>query len=117
MPFLYRISDTGDVLEGWRIGDETMIIGRGDNADLKVRDDRLSRLHFAISRADGGLTLCDLGSSNGTWVGGQRVTRHQLQPGDRIRAGRTFFVFEEGLTTAMAVLAGNRAGDTEALGC
>jgi pSer/pThr/pTyr-binding forkhead associated (FHA) protein len=101
MPFLYRINDTGMALKGCRIGDEPVVVERDHHADLRV--------------ADGGFVLCDLGSSNGTWVRGERVTRHRIQPGDRIRAGRSFFVFEEGLTTAMGTLANARAGDTEAI--
>ena len=51
------------------------VIGRGDDCDLVVDDEKVSRHHAALEQsADGVLTLSDLGSSNGTFVNARRIT-------------------------------------------
>ena len=61
-------------------------IGRSSMNDLPVSDKMLSRQHARIVRDnDGGLTVEDLGSRNGTFLNGERLTMVQpLKPGDRI---------------------------------
>jgi hypothetical protein len=67
-------------------------IGRAEDADLRIADDCVSRKHARVSAApsQGGtaLRLSDLGSSNGTFVNGQRIlSEHLLAPGDLIEIG------------------------------
>jgi len=64
-----------------------VVIGRSKRADLYVNSPRLSRMHCAVRYGEQGLQLEDLGSSNGTFVNGQRVTRALLRPGDIIQLG------------------------------
>src|SRR5262245_42900290 len=55
-------------------------IGREHDAAVQVVGDDVSRKHARIVSADdGGLVLEDLGSTNGTLVNGERITRHRLQ--------------------------------------
>lgn len=55
-------------------------------------DAELSREHAALVRGpDGSIEIEDLGSRNGTWVNGARVTRQRLEPGDTIVVGATTF--------------------------
>ncbi len=64
------------------------VFGRGVAADVQVVHGLVSRLHASVRKlADGGWVLQDMGSSNGTWVGEQRVTRHVLRDGDRVCLG------------------------------
>jgi MoxR-like ATPase len=63
--------------------------------DLRLDDDPLSRRHAALRRVPGGWELEDLGSKNGTRVGGDRLVRTILVDGDVIEAGSTMFVFRE----------------------
>ncbi len=74
----------------WTIGRD-----RGQ-ASIPVADQRLSRRHVAIRFQSDGFDLIDLGSSNGSFVNGERVRRiTRLKDGDRIRLGSltvTFFV-------------------------
>jgi len=65
------------------------IIGRGTEADLRLEDPAISRLHTRIvRRPDGRYLLEDLGSTNGTFVGGRKVEgRVDLQNGDRVQIG------------------------------
>lgn len=61
------------------------IIGRSKSqADLRVDDSNVSRQHAAIERVNGVWYVVDLGSTNGVWVGGERVVRRALVDGDVI---------------------------------
>ncbi len=115
MPFLFQIRADGTVIERREIGDKPIIVGRGHCADVRIDDGRLSRAHFAVVREGDAFVVRDLNSTNGTWVRGQRVSTLFLKPNDHICAGRTRFLFEEGLTTAMEALEWSRAGDTEVM--
>ncbi len=82
-------------------------IGRAPTeADGRLGDDPLlSRRHARVSRgADGQLTIEDLGSANGTFVNGERVSEAQpLNVGDSVRVGRTTLeVVDSGQATAQA---------------
>ena len=68
------------------------IIGRGDGAHLRPGSDMVSRKHCAIKVADGKVTIDDLGSRNGSFVNGQRITEsYTAQSGDKIKIGRLQF--------------------------
>jgi pSer/pThr/pTyr-binding forkhead associated (FHA) protein len=58
------------------------------------RDSTTSRRHAQITVDGGGARLQDLGSSNGTFVNGAKITETVLQPGDEISVGGTRFRFE-----------------------
>jgi two-component system, NtrC family, response regulator AtoC len=62
-------------------------IGRTEAADIVVADDSLSRRHARLLWADEGVWLEDLGSTNGTYVGGAKVSRVLIAPGDEIALG------------------------------
>lgn len=70
---------------------ESAIVGR--RADLSVPDDTaMSTDHFSIESAAGGrISIRDLGSTNGSFVNGARVSATALSAGDRVDAGRTVF--------------------------
>lgn len=59
-------------------------IGRAPDNDVRIDDPRVSRHHARIVAREGGLVLVDLGSTNGTWVDGLRVSELALGLGDRI---------------------------------
>lgn len=75
---------------------QTWLIGRdGAQVSLPIRDKRLSRRHAAIQYRPGeGFCITDLGSTNGTFVNGERICqRMALCEGDRIRLGSMTFSF------------------------
>src|SRR4051794_6861123 len=68
-------------------------IGREAGCDLVIADGKASRRHAALRPLpDGRATLYDLGSSNGTFVNGQRVQSVLLQGGEQIQIGDTVLV-------------------------
>jgi pSer/pThr/pTyr-binding forkhead associated (FHA) protein len=71
----------------------TTRIGRALDNDIVVGDASVSRHHASIEYCNGGFLLRDLGSQNGTWVGGKRVTEAVLGSGDALRLGDMFFTF------------------------
>lgn len=71
-------------------------VGRSEANELSFPDDaELSRHHLAFEVSGSGWTVTDLGSKNGTYVNGRRLTRpHLLSPGDLVTAGRLSIEFE-----------------------
>jgi len=72
----------------------TTTIGRDETNTLTMPDPTVSRRHAQISVQNGSYLIRDLGSSNGTFVNGMRVTEHTLRPGDEVQIGGTKFRFE-----------------------
>ena len=66
-----------------------LTIGRGEQADLQLHEQGLSRLHASLHRNGDQVWVRDEGSTNGSFVNGQRVTTGgtSLQDGDRITLG------------------------------
>jgi len=62
-------------------------IGRQPENNLIIRDSRVSRTHARILNEGGEYWLEDCGSRHGTYVNGQKVTRHQLRNSDKIEFG------------------------------
>ena len=66
-----------------------MIIGFDAANAISIADPSLSRKHCALRQENGGWTICDMGSVNGTLVNGERVAERPLADSDRITIGRT----------------------------
>lgn len=73
--------DGGEPIE---ITKDLTVVGRKDDADLRLDHKSVSKLHCIIVKTDGLLLLRDLGSTNGTRVNGQRVRRAALLPNDQL---------------------------------
>ena len=71
----------------------TVVIGRGEECELRLIDEKVSRRHAEFTLSGGTVRLRDLGSINGTLVNGQRVTEAELNDRDRIRIGASEMVF------------------------
>jgi hypothetical protein len=64
-----------------------IIIGRSSDLDMVLVEDMVSRKHAKITTTDDEVYIQDLGSTNGTFVNGEKITRSRLQEGDRILVG------------------------------
>jgi pSer/pThr/pTyr-binding forkhead associated (FHA) protein len=67
--------------------DLTIVIGRVNDADLLLLDEKISRKHTKISTHGGRVVIEDLASRNGTFVNGVRIRSVELQEGDQIVVG------------------------------
>ncbi|MBN1947145.1 MAG: DUF4388 domain-containing protein [Bradymonadales bacterium] len=67
--------------------DREILIGRGSDLDMVLVEDMVSRRHSRITTYGGELYIEDLGSTNGTFVNGEKVTRARLKEGDRVLVG------------------------------
>jgi pSer/pThr/pTyr-binding forkhead associated (FHA) protein len=95
---------------------ETVTFGRGSGNDHVLTDVSISRRHARLQRLPNGWLLIDLGSSNGTWVNGDKVVvPYLLQDGDQILFGEQPLVFRVGAPGA-ASTPGKRARVETVLG-
>jgi hypothetical protein len=83
---------------------DTFLIGRSDSAHLYLPEDKFfSRHHCLLEIAPPRCFLRDLGSTNGTFVNGQKVSEAYLHSGDRIQGGQTVLEVEVQAEQAAAV--------------
>ncbi len=77
----------------FELPDSATLVGR-DSRQLPLTDNTVSRRHAELVPDNGEWLVRDAGSSNGTYVNGQRVRERQyLKIGDQVRVGRTLMVF------------------------
>ena len=85
------------VIDGEDSGEEFVIdkskvyVGRSKVNDIKLGDQSISSTHFELRAEEDGFLLRDLGSTNGTRVGGCRIREVWLEPDVTFRAGNTTF--------------------------
>jgi hypothetical protein len=72
-----------------------LTVGRGLNNDVILEDARVSRHHAELRYKTRRFWVSDLGSTNGTFVNGERVTEQALRSGDTISLGGLEMVFRE----------------------
>jgi hypothetical protein len=67
--------------------DKQIVIGRSGELDMVLVEDMVSRKHAKINTNAGKITIEDLGSTNGTFVNGEKIKHARLKEGDRILIG------------------------------
>ncbi|HWQ32004.1 MAG TPA: SpoIIE family protein phosphatase [Blastocatellia bacterium] len=103
MPRLIVKSTTAQGDSVAEINRQRLTIGRSARNDLCLEDPFASRLHAEVRQRDDGIWVSDLGSANGTYLNGQRLTSPaRLRNGDRIRIGETEIEFSDRADTAPA---------------
>ncbi len=94
------------VLAGSSVGEmhkltsDRTLLGRSSQAQVRILEEGISRGHAEIVPRGDMLVLRDLGSTNGTYCNGDRVTEHVLRDGDKIQIGSTTilkFTFHDSL--------------------
>ena len=72
----------------------SIVLGRSSEADILIEDTGVSRRHLEIRTADGATHAVDLGSTNGSYVNGHKVSGStELTDGSTITMGRTKIIF------------------------
>jgi pSer/pThr/pTyr-binding forkhead associated (FHA) protein len=79
-----------------------IIIGRSSDLDMVLVEDMVSRKHAKITTDNHVVTIQDLGSTNGTFVNGEKVRKADLKDGDRILIGTSIIkiIFVDGENTS-----------------
>jgi hypothetical protein len=73
----------------------TVVVGRSSSCDVTLGEPTVSRRHVELRALDGSWLAVDLGSTNGTWLLGQRLGRARVLPGDEIVLGEFPVVLDE----------------------
>lgn len=98
MPFTVIVrsteaSDSGSEAPALTFDGTRVVIGRGDGCDIRLPDPSVSHRHATIRVKERAHVLVDEGSTNGTFVGKERLTPHSphaLKPGELFRLGRVW---------------------------
>lgn len=100
--------------EKFALDSPSVVLGRGLESDIRLKDIKASRQHCRVVKADEGYRLVDLGSGNGTYVNGILVERDQpLRNGDKIQIGTTVILFADGGATSGAKVPTQSVGATD----
>jgi pSer/pThr/pTyr-binding forkhead associated (FHA) protein len=94
VPRLIGVLPSGEKLE-IPVNQQEIAIGKAPHNKVVLNDPTVSGTHAALIARDGGYSIVDLGSSNGTFVNGARVTNDAwtLQHGDKLQLGKVLLTF------------------------
>jgi adenylate cyclase len=88
------VSTSGDQTVDVKPG-VTLVVGRAVNSDIPIYDPTISRQHAQVSASNGGVQIKDLGSSNGTFLNGSKITEAVATPNDVVMFGKVSFYVRE----------------------
>jgi hypothetical protein len=71
-------------------------IGRGGDQDIVLDDVTVSRSHAEVEVTPAGVSIRDVGSTNGTYINGERLDRSQLKAGDEMIIGKYHLILAHG---------------------
>lgn len=93
---------------------QTLSIGRDASNNIVLNDNFVSRQHAQLLVQDNGLVIIkDLGSSNGTFVNGIRITENSLKKGDIVKCAKIIFDWQTYVTNAAFINNQNNRGETQ----
>jgi two-component system cell cycle response regulator len=85
-----------DMGRRYPLADRSITVGRGENCDVRIVDQSVSRTHARIEAVIDGYELADAQSTNGTFVNDHAVAAHRLKDGDYVRVGNCIYRFLAG---------------------
>lgn len=113
-PWLERGTDGGREIEQIELESFPFTLGRNEACDYQIQSSRVSREHAEISRTAGGFSVRDCGSTNGTFVNGQKIQETRLCAGDLLAIADVEFTFrcpsEEVITKTVTQVMGGASG-------
>ena len=84
----FSVYDGDQLLSTETLSQEVIKIGRLQTSDVRLEDDKVSRMHAVIEvAAPGDVYIIDLGSASGTLVNGEKINKRKLQTGDIVEVG------------------------------
>ena len=86
------------------VPNKEIVVGRSSDLDMVLVEEMVSRKHARIAYEDDAIVIEDLGSTNGTFVNGEKIKRTQLKEGDRVLIGTSILkvIVVEGPPTEQA---------------
>jgi TonB family protein len=88
LPLKFQIFRGDELVREEVLNQEVIKVGKLASSHLRIDDETVSRMHAVIEIAGpDGVSLIDLGSTRGTTVNGERITKTRLQSGDEIMFG------------------------------
>ncbi len=75
------------------LNESSVVLGRGDDAQVRVADLKASRIHARLDYTKEGWLVTDLGSANGIFFQGEYVRKTSIRSGDHFTLGETIFEF------------------------
>lgn len=85
----------GTIIQKYKVHGDRLVIGRDADNDIPVASEFISRHHVQISYYNDAYWVSDLKSTNGTYVNGKRVQKHQLADKDVIALGHHRLIFQD----------------------
>jgi EAL domain-containing protein (putative c-di-GMP-specific phosphodiesterase class I) len=118
LPWLERYAPESSKPEVIEIGSVPFTIGRSEDCDYQIASSRVSRAHAEITKAAGAYLLRDLGSTNGTFVNGQKIDQVRLNEGDLVVIADVELTYrvsggQAGHKTATQIMSQSEAGDPD----
>jgi predicted component of type VI protein secretion system len=78
------------------LGSNRVTVGKAPENDIALDDPSVSHLHAVLEHFSAGWCVTDLGSSNGTWLNGERIwSSRRVRHDDEIRIGETRLLFRD----------------------
>jgi diguanylate cyclase (GGDEF)-like protein len=95
---LVHIYPTGPCMgRRYPLGDKDLLVGRGDDSDIRIQDNSVSRKHVKVTPTAEGYCVSDLGSTNGTFVNDKQLDGPRtLHDGDYLRVGNCLYRYLTG---------------------
>ncbi len=84
------------------VPEKQIVVGRSSDLDMVLVEDMVSRKHARIAMQNDQIWIEDLGSTNGTFVNGEKIKRARLKEGDRVLIG----------TSILKLIAGDGSADS-----
>jgi two-component system NtrC family sensor kinase len=88
--FVIKGRDQGKRFE---LTDRVLGVGRDRTNPIQLNDAEVSRRHAELRSDEGGFSIVDLNSANGTYVNFERVAHTELRSGDKLQLGRTLMLY------------------------
>lgn len=88
------LSSGGEILQSFPLDSQAVTIGRDQPEGIEIFSEAVSRSHAQVVNDAGCYWVCDLHSTNGTFVNGRKIDKHLLKDGDRIGIGGDILIFK-----------------------
>ena len=97
LEYFLEIIEGPDIGQSFALKNAEVFIGRHGQCGLVLHDPEVSRRHLKIAPGENSWWVDDLGSTNGSFVNGQRITHQTVVSGDRIQIGQSVLIIQKSL--------------------